>query len=187
MAHRQGAGADEAFPAGTQAQPFDRPASGVGPVQHPDRLAVLGGGFQDVPERGDEGVDAAAKVLKIHEDHVERIDLSFRGAAHFAIEAEDRNSVDRIEEVGRLDHVVLLVAAQAVLGTERRDQVDALARGQGVETVGQVGRHRGGVGEKGHPLAGQARAQGGVGQQPVDAEFHARSPRKISNANPSAW
>jgi hypothetical protein len=38
-----------------------------------------------------------------------------RRAAHFAVKAEHRDAISRIEFVGRLDHVVLLVALEPVL------------------------------------------------------------------------
>ena len=112
------AGADEALPAGAQRQAFDRPAGRVGPVEHPDRLAVLGGGLEHVPQRGDEGVDAAAEVLQVDQQDIERLHHRVGRPAHFAVEAEHRDAVHRIVEVRRLDHVVLLVAAQAVLRAE---------------------------------------------------------------------
>jgi hypothetical protein len=51
------------------------------------------------------------------------------GLTHLAVQAEHRDAERRIGEVGRLDHVVLLVAAQAVLRAEggRRLHVAALA------------------------------------------------------------
>ena len=39
-------GADEALPAGSQGQTFDRPPGGIGPVQDPDAFPVLRRRFQ---------------------------------------------------------------------------------------------------------------------------------------------
>ena len=51
-----------------------RPAGrGVGPVEHPDRLAVLRRRLEHVAQRGDEGVDAAAEVLQVDQQDVERV------------------------------------------------------------------------------------------------------------------
>jgi hypothetical protein len=41
-----------------------------------------------VEQRRDEGVDAAAEILKIEQEHIGRVHHRRRGAAHFAIEAE---------------------------------------------------------------------------------------------------
>ena len=93
-------------------------------------------------------------------------------AAHFAVQAEDRDLVDRIDIILGLDHIVLLVAAQAVLRPERRGQLDVAKRGERVEAVRQVARHRRGMGQQRDALAGERRAKRGVGKQPFDAEFH---------------
>ena len=93
--------------------------------------------------------------------------------------------VDRIVEVRRLDHVVLLVAAQTVLRPEGRGQPDVAAGGQRVERMGQVRGERGGMGEQGDALALQRGAQRGVGEQPVDAEDHGRHAAASSSAKQS--
>ena len=99
MAHRHRSGADEALPAWPQGQPLDRPSRGIGPVENPDALAMLGGGFEHVEQRRDEGVDAAAEVLQIDQDRVERSHRLAGRTADLAVEAEHRNAVDRIGEV----------------------------------------------------------------------------------------
>ena len=152
VAHRDRSGADKASPAGPQRQALDRPSRRVGPVEHPDALAVLGRGLEDVQQRRDEGVDPAAKVLQVDEDSVERAERLAGRAASFAVEAEHRDAVDRVGEVLGLDHIVLLVAAQAMLRTERGGQLDDRRR-QGVEAVGEVAGHRRGMGKQGHALA----------------------------------
>ena len=80
MPHRHRPGADKAFPALAQSQSLGRTADRIGPVQYPHRLAVLGGRFQHVTQRGDERVDAAAQVLQIDQDDIERIDHRRRSA-----------------------------------------------------------------------------------------------------------
>ena len=94
--HRHRPGADEALPAGPQRQPLDRAAGGIGPVEHPDRLAVRRRRLEHVEQGGDEGVDAAADVLQIDQDHVERAHRLARRPPHLAIEAEHRHAVGRI-------------------------------------------------------------------------------------------
>ena len=193
VAHRHRAGADEALPAGAQGQAFDRAAGGVGAVEHPDRLAVLRGGFEHVAQRGDEGVDAAAEILQVDEQDVEAVHHRGGRPAHFAVEAEDGNAELRVEEIRRFDHVVLLVAAQAVLRAEGGAQLDVGQGGEGVERMRQVGGDRGRVGEQGDALAGQRAAQGGVGEQAVDAELEGlahggfRISMKLSRRWKSGW
>jgi len=51
--------------------------------------------------------------------------ISSVGNSHFAIQAEHGDVVYRIVEIRRLDHVVLLVATQAMLRTERRNDLHA--------------------------------------------------------------
>ena len=172
MAHRQRPRADEAFPAGAERQALDGAAGGIGAIEHPDGLAVLRRRFEDVKERGDEGVDAAAEILEVDEQHVERPHRLAGGAAHFAVEAEDGDAVDRIGEVGRFDHIVLLVAPEAVLRAEGGADPEVAARGEGIERMRQVFRDRSGMGEQGDAPARKRGAQSGVGEEPVDAEFH---------------
>jgi hypothetical protein len=118
VAHRQRPGADEAFPARAQQQSFERAASRVWAVEYPHLLAVLGRGFEQVAQGGDEGVDAAAEVLQVDQQDVETVHHRRRRTTYFAVQAEYRDAMRRVDEVGRLDHVVLLVAAQPVLRPE---------------------------------------------------------------------
>jgi hypothetical protein len=146
VAHRQRPRADEAFPARAQRQPFDRTSRRVRPVEHPHALAVLGRGFEHIEKRRDEGVDSAADVLQVDQDRVERAHRLAARAPHLAIEAEHRNLVDRIGEVVGLHHIVLLVAAKAMLRAESGGDVHASAD-QCVDAVREVARDRCGVSE----------------------------------------
>ena len=80
--------------------------------------------------------------------------------------------MDRIVEVLRLDHVVLLVAAQAMLRTEGGGDLDVAACGQRIERMRQVGRDRSGMREQGDAPAVKRRPQSRFGDKAVDAEFH---------------
>ena len=128
--------------------------------------------LQHVPQRGDEGVDAAAQVLQVDEQDVEGLHRCVGGFAHFAVEAEHRYAQDRVVEVRALDHVVLLVAAQPVLRAEGGGQLHVAERGQRVQRVGQVCRHRGGMGQQGYAAAGERLAQFRLGEEPIDSELH---------------
>ena len=129
VAHRHRPGADEALPARAQRQPFDRPPGGIGPVEHPHALAVLGRGFEHVEQRRDEGVDPAAEVLQVDQDRVERAHRLAGRAAHLAVEAEHRDAVDGIGEVvGDSTILSCLSPRSAVLRPERGGDVDARPR-----------------------------------------------------------
>ena len=124
VAHRERPRADEAFPSGAQQQPLDRTPGGVGSVEHPDRLAPLRSRFENVTQRRHEGVDPATHVLQVDEQHVEGVHHGRCRPPHIAVQAEDRDPVHGVGEVRRLDHVVLLVAAQSVLGPEGGRKLD---------------------------------------------------------------
>ena len=167
VSHRQWAGADEAFPTRPQPQPLDWSSRRVGAVEDPYRLAVQRGGLEQVAQCRDEGVDAAAEILQIDEQHVAAGQHGWRRSAHRAVEAEHRDAVYRIEEVRRLDHVVLLVAAQSVLGAEGGAQLQIGEGRQGVDGVRQVGGDRRRVRDQGDAAAAQRPAQVRVGEQAV--------------------
>ncbi len=57
-------------------------------------------------------------------------------------------------------------------GPKAAASVISPAGGQRVERMGQVCGDRGGMGEQGHALAAERRAQGAVGDKPIDAESH---------------
>ena len=79
--------------------------------------------------------------------------------------------VNRIGEIRRFDHIVLLVAAKAVLRAEGGGEVEPACR-ERVERMGEVGGDRGRMGEQGDALALERAAQRRLGEQAVDSEFH---------------
>jgi hypothetical protein len=186
VAHRNGAGADEAFPTGAERQALDRAAGGIGTVEHPDRLAMLGGSLEHVQQRRDEGVDTAAKVLQVDQDGVERTHGLAGGAAYLAIEAEYRDAVQRIGEVLGFDHIVLLVAAQAVLWTERCAELQA-GCGERIQSVPQIRRNGGRMGQISDTLAFQRLAQGRVGQEAIETGLHSAVGGASSSTKQSGW
>ena len=171
MAHGQRPGADKALPARLQQGALHGPARGVGAVEYPHGLLVPGGGFEHVAQGGDEGVDAATQILQIDQQHVEAVHHRRGGPAHLAVQAEHGDAVLGVEVVGGLDHVVLLVPAQAVLGPEGRRQLDVGQGRQGVDGVLQIAGDGGRMGEQGDPLARQGAAQGRVGEEAVETEL----------------
>src|SRR4051812_34263224 len=189
VTHRQRARADEALPACTQSQTFDRASGGIRTIEDPDALAERGSFLEHIAQRRDEGVDAATDVLQIDQQHVERIHHLCRRAANFAVEAEKWNAVHRIVERRRLDHVVLLVAAQAVLRAEGGGQREVVESRERVERMREVGGDRCGMSEQRESLAAQRAAQRGLAEQAIDAELHSSSPARGSfNTKPvSLW
>ena len=75
----------------------------------------------------------------------------------------------RIGEVWRLHHIVLQVAAHAMLRPEYRGDIEP-RRDQRVEAVGQIRGDRSGVREQRDALAFERFAKRRVGEQAVDTE-----------------
>ena len=75
------------------------------------------------------------------------------GPPHLAVQAEHRNAVHRVAKVRRLGHVVLLVAAQAVLRTEGRGDVEAADDAQRIQRMLELGGHRGRMRQQRHAPA----------------------------------
>ena len=133
MTHWQRSGADKAFPAGAKPQALDRPTHRIGPIEHPDSLTMLRSRFKHVAQGRDKRIDTTTQILQIDEDDVECVHHRISRLAHFSIEAEYRNAMHGIVEVRQLDHIVLFVAAQAMLGTEGRADLEIAACGQRIQ------------------------------------------------------
>ena len=172
MTHRQRSRADKAFPAGAQRQTLDRPTHGIGPIEHPDRLVMLRCRFEDVAQGRDERIDPTTQILQIDEDHVECIHHRIGRLAHLSIEAEDRDAMHRIVEVRRLDHVVLLVAAQTMLRTEGSADLDVAACDQRIQAMRQIFVTEAGCASNAtrRPASGARKA--GSAMKSIDAKLH---------------
>ncbi len=72
-----------------------RPA-GFGRSSTHTALPSARGLLEHVAQRRDEGIDAAAEVLQVDQQHVEAVHHRRRRPAHRAVEAEHRNAVHRI-------------------------------------------------------------------------------------------
>ena len=144
----------------------------------PLRAAVL----EQVAQRRQEGVDAAAHVLQVHEQDVEGIHHCRSRPAHFPVEAEYRNAVHGVGVVVRLDHVVLLVAAQAVLRAEGGRELDVGDPRQRVERMHEARGDRGRMGEQGDAASRQRLLQHAIREQALDAEFHHAGSRSVNVA-----
>ena len=186
MTHRQRSCADKAFPAGAQRQTFDRPTHRIGPIEDPDSLLMLRCRFEDVAQGRDERINSTAQILQIDEDHVEGIHHRIRRLAHVSIKAEDRDAMHRIDEVRRLDHVVLLIAAQTMLRTEGSADLHVAACSQRIQRVRQVFRDGSGMREQCHAPAREWRAQSRFGDKSIDAKLHGCTAGENSCAKQSA-
>ena len=181
MTHRHRTGADKAFAACLEHQPFHGPAHGVRAIQNPNSLVLLRCRLEHVTQRGDECVDSAPEVLKINEQNVKGIHHLRCRPAYFPVKAEDRDAVHGIGVVLRLDHVVLLVPAQPVLRPECRAQAYVADRRQGIEGMDHVACDGSGVRQQSHAPPCQRLAQLGLLEQSVDSKPHEQA---TSSANP---
>jgi len=176
MAHGQGPGADEALPARPQPKPLRWPTDRVGAIEHPDGFAMLRRRLEHVLEGRDEGVDAAAEVLQVDEDDVERLHHRLGGRPRLAVEAEDRDFLNGVPIVRR-PRPCCPACRRAGRAGGRKAAVSAMSP-QAARTsrgMGEVGRQRGGMRQKADAPSLQRRAQRRVGEQPVEAESHALS------------
>ena len=136
MTHRQRSCADKAFPASAQGQTFDRPTHRIGSIEYPDSLVMLRGCFEDVPQGRNKGINSTAQILQVDEHHIECIHHGIRRFAYVSIQAKDRDAVHRIPKVRRLDHIVLLVAPEAMLRTEGSANLHVVTCDQCIQRVG---------------------------------------------------
>ena len=137
-------------------------------------------GFEHVAQCRDEGIDAAAHILQIHHDHIAVLKHRVGRPAYFAVQTEHRNTQSRIEKISRLNHVVLLVAAQTMLRAESRGKPDL---GQGMQRIETMNGRRGcrrWMREQGDASSRQGAPQFRFGYQAIDSEFHAGSSNKAA-------
>jgi hypothetical protein len=184
VAHRHRSRSDEALPTGAQREALDRAPRRVRAVEHPHRLAEPAALLEHIAERGDEGVDAATEILQVDEQRIAVREHRIGGSAHLAVEAEHRDAERGVAEVRRLDHVVLLVAAQPVLRPESRGDGEPRRRGQRIQRMPPAARarlgHGGRMREQAEPLAFERRAQRRLVEQPVDAEADGRHAARLN-------
>ncbi len=126
--------------------------------------------LEDVAQRRDEGVDAAAEILQVDQQDVEPVHHRCGRAPYVAVQAVHGNAERGVDVLRRLDHVVLLVAAQAVLRPERGHETHAIEGGEGIERMGQVAGDGGGVCQQGDAPPGQRRLQVALREQAIEAE-----------------
>ena len=112
--------------------PFhDLAAQGIGPVQNEHLYTCLRGGLNAAPERGGEGVNTRAHVLKVHDQDIDHFQHVGEGPPGFTVQAEDGNLQFPVNCVGGFLHIVLFLPSVAVLGPEKGLQSTRQAAGQG--------------------------------------------------------
>jgi hypothetical protein len=141
VAHRHRPGTDKTFPAIAQTQSFYRASNWIGAVENPDRLLLFGCRLEHVTQGRNERVDPATEVLQIDQQNIETVHHRHRRAANFAVETKDGNAMDRVAEVWRFDHVVLLITAEPVLRAESGGEFDIATPGETVQRVLKMTRH----------------------------------------------
>ncbi len=142
--------------------------------------------FEDVAQGRDKRIDSTTQILQIDEDHIECIHHRIRRLAHVSIKAEDRDAMHRIVEVRRLDHVVLLVAAQAMLRTEGSADLHVATCGQRIQRVRQVFRDGSGMRKQRHAPPREWRTQSRFGDESIDTKLHGCTAGENSCAKQSA-
>ena len=98
--------------------------------------------FKEVKKRRGEGINPASQILKINQDNIESVHHPACRTTDIPIQAEYLDAVDRIGKVRRLDHVVLLVAPQSVLRSERGRDLNVAAFRQRVQRVREIAGNR---------------------------------------------
>ena len=124
MPHRHRHSTDEAGEFTIQHRPLeDVAAERIGPVEHKDSNALLGGRLKTKAQRPEVGVNARADVLQIDDQDIETLEHRLSRFSHIGVKTVHRDLSQRIEHMRRLNHVVLLFGPQAVLRPKQRRQL----------------------------------------------------------------
>src|SRR5437773_1103948 len=175
VAHGDGIETHERGVSGPDQVPLERlAAERIRPIEDDDLLAGGGAGLERERRRPLEGVDARPDVLELDEQQVDALQHLRRGRAGLRVEAVDRNAELGIDAVSRLDHVVLLLAGEAVLRPEEGAQALAAETADDVACRDQLGRDGRGVQEQPDPPAAQPPRP--LARQHLEAGEHARGP-----------
>src|SRR5215468_8746236 len=115
---------------------FNRqPADRIWAVENDEPLAEFARGLHRQGHRVNESVNARAHVLKIEDQRVHVAQHLLGRLAKLAVKRMNHNASARIAEALPLDHVVLRLAANSVLRSEKGRQIDV---GMAVKQVGGV-------------------------------------------------
>ena len=94
--------------------------------------------------------------------------------------------MDGISIVGALDHIILLVPAQAMLRAEGGSDIDA-ASDQRIERMREIFSHRRRVGEQCNAPTLKRRAQFRLGEQAINSEFHSITLQTTNARQRALW
>ena len=165
--------ADEGAVRGVEGRALDAlPADGVRAVEHHDRLPELGRRLHHVARGVDVGVDAGADVLQVDDDGVHVGQHLRPRLPGLAVQAVERHALPL--RVRRLDHVVLVLPPEAVLGREQRGDAEPQLPLPGEEQVHRGPAalvHRGLVGDEADAAPPQERLVPRVVEDARDAEL----------------
>ena len=174
VAHRDGVEPHERPVALPHQVPFHRlPAQRVGTVQDHHFLAGGGAGFQRQGRRPLEGVDAAPDVLEIDQKDIQVLQHRGRGLPGLGVKAEDGDHQLGVVPVGGLHHVVLLLAAEAVLGAEEHGELPAVKPRRDLPCGNEIGGDRRRVHEEADPSPPEPLRAGA--RENLQSGLHARS------------
>ena len=158
--HGNGELPHEALVAGVEHRAFDRGAAdGIGAVADDHLDAVTCAGAQAVGHRVDVGVDARADILQVDDKHIDVGQHLAHGFARVAVERVDGNAPHGVARMRGLDHVVLHVRAETVLGPEEGRDRHAAHRHEAVDDMDELVVDRGGIRDDANPAPPQARGR----------------------------
>ena len=122
-------------------------------LEHNHGLTGTCSRLQNIEKRGGKGIDATTQILKIDQQHIEGRQHGRSRPARVPVETEYRDTEARVDPIGRLDHIVLFVAAHPMLGPECRHDVQVRGFDQGIQRMPEVRTHRGWMSQKSHAAA----------------------------------
>src|SRR5512147_1926114 len=118
------------------------PSQGVRPVEDDDGLARLACRMHALVHGPDKGVVSASHILQVDSKNIAMVEHGMGRFAHLAVEAEYRKARGGIVEALPLDHVVLSLAVDAVLGTEDGGKAEFFGPAEEIDRVLEPAVHR---------------------------------------------
>ena len=168
VAHRNGKLPDKRAPGLLQVRALDRiSANRVRPIADDHRQPASRRRAHAVGHRVDVGVDPRSHVLEIDDEHVEAIQHVVGRLTSVAVERVHRHAPPAVPPVRRLDHVVLQIGAESMLGAEEGCKRDFGIFEQPVGSMRQAGINRRRVAHEPDAAAGNQPAIDC--EEPIDA------------------
>ena len=124
MPHRHRHSTDEAGKFTIQHRTLeDVAAKRIRPVEHNHGNSFFGSRLKTKAQRPEVGVNARADVLQIDDQDIKTLEHRLSRFAHIGVKTVHRYLSQRIKDVRRLSHVVLLFGPQAVLRPKQSRQL----------------------------------------------------------------